>query len=357
MKKSIIITGGCGFIGTNIAIAALKKGYSVNAFDSLIRPHTEENATILKSLGVHIIRGDVRNHHDLERLPGHVSGIIHLAANPGIPWSIKWPEYDFASNALGTLNILEFSKKNKSIPVIFASTNKIYSEELNMIPVKELETRYSWNFSAIEKKLIRDSALYGISAHGVNENFPMDSSGKFPHSPYGVSKAVGDLYCQEYFHIYGIPVVINRMSCIYGLYQKGVEDQGWLDWFVNAKINNIPINIYGDGKQVRDCLFGSDLAELYLLELENINKLKGQVFNVGGGTKFTISLIEAINYLNTTGGQKLKLTFKPWRPADQKVYISDITKITKLLNWKPKTTIERGLESMISQYKKIYDKA
>ncbi len=331
-----------------------KKGYSVTVFDSLIRPHTEENAEILKKANIQIIRGDVRNLHDIERLPKKATGIIHLAANPGIPWSIKWPSYDFAANALGTLNILEFSRLNHKIPIIFASTNKIYSEEINIIPVTELKSRYIWNFNKINKKSTRSTILEGITKKGVNENFPMDSSGKFPHSPYGVSKATGDLYCQEYFHIYGVPTVINRMSCVYGLYQKGVEDQGWLDWFVQAKINNLPLNIYGDGKQVRDSVFGTDIAELYLLQLENIRKVKGQVFNIGGGLKNTISLIETIDYLNSKGGKKLDLTFKPWRPADQKVYITDISKIKKHLGWEPRVSVSKGLDQIWAQYMRKY---
>jgi CDP-paratose 2-epimerase len=350
MKKTLIITGGCGFIGTNISLLAKKMGYKVFAFDSLIRVHTEENALLLKNNGVEVIRGDVRNIQDFERLPKKASGIIHLAANPGIPWSIKWPIYDFNVNAGGTLNILNFAKENLT-PVIYASTNKIYSEEINLIPLKEEKTRYVWNFKKVNKNKIRRAVLDGISEKGINENFPMDSSGQFPHSPYGVSKATGDLYCQEYFHIYGLPTVINRMSCVYGLNQKGVEDQGWVDWFVRAKINNSPLNIYGDGKQVRDSVFGTDLAELYLLELGKIDKAKGQVFNIGGGAKNTISLIESISYLNSKGGKKLVLKHKPWRPADQKIYITDVSKVKKWLGWKPKTTVFEGLDKIWDQYK------
>lgn len=349
MKKTIIITGGCGFIGTNISLEAKNRGYNVVAFDSLIRPHTEENAVILKKAKVEIIRGDIRNREDLARLPKIADGIIHLAANPGIPWSIKWPMYDFRINALGTLNILEFARENLT-PVIYASTNKIYSEEINLIPVKEDSMRYNWDFKKINKKIIREAVLQGITEKGVNENFPMDSSGNFPHSPYGASKASGDLYCQEYYHIYGVPTVVNRMSCVYGLYQKGVEDQGWIDWFIQAKINNLPLNIYGNGKQVRDCVFGADIANLYLLELENINKIKGQVFNIGGGIKHTISLLETVEFLNNKADKKFKLKYKPWRLADQKIYINDISKIKKILNWEPKVSVLDGINEIWNQY-------
>ena len=350
--KSVVITGGCGFIGTNIALIAKKKGYKVVVLDSLIRPHTEENAENLKKEKIEIIRGDVRNVEDLERLPRKISGIIHLAANPGIPWSIQRPLYDFSVNTKGTLNVLEFARSNGLIPVIFASTNKIYSEEINLVPTVINKRRLIWDFKKINKKKVRNAVLEGISSAGVNENFPMDSSGGYPHSPYGVSKASADLYCQEYFHIYSLPTVINRMSCIYGLYQKVVEDQGWLDWFVRAKIEGLPLNIYGNGKQVRDCLFGTDVAELYLKELENINKVKGQVFNIGGGIKKTASLLEVIDYLNKKGGKKLVLKFKSWRPADQKIYISDVSKIKKTLNWQPKVDVWSGIDQIWNQYTK-----
>lgn len=350
--KTLVITGGCGFIGTNIALHAQQKGYRVICFDSLIRPLSEENIPILKNAGIDILRGDIRNSQDLARLPKSIDGAIHLGANPGIPWSINWPIFDFTTNALGSLNILEYSRLNGKFPVILASTNKIYSEEINLVPVKAQGKRYVWDFTKVNKKKIRPSVSFGLTKRGVNEDFPMDSSGRFPHSPYGASKATADLYAQEYFHIYGIPAVINRMSCIYGLYQKGVEDQGWTDWFVRAKINNSPLNIYGDGKQVRDALFGSDVAELYIKEFENIDKVRGQVFNVGGGIKNTISLLESIDYLNKKGGKPLKLVFKPWRAADQKIYISDISKVQKVLGWSPKVGVFQGIDKMWDMYTK-----
>ncbi len=352
-QKTLVVTGGCGFIGTNISLHAREKGYRVIAFDSLIRPLSEENLPILEKAGVEILRGDVRNSQDLERLPKSIDGLIHLGANPGIPWSIAWPVFDFTTNALGSLNVLEYSRLNGKFPVILASTNKIYSEEINLVPVKSMGKRYVWDFSKVNKKKVRATVLSGLTKQGVNEDFPMDSSGRFPHSPYGTSKATADLYAQEYFHIYGVPTVINRMSCIYGLYQKGVEDQGWTDWFVRAKINNSPLNIYGDGKQVRDALFGSDVAELYIKELQNIDKARGQVFNVGGGVKNTISLLEAIEHLNKKGGKPLRLTFKPWRVADQKIYISDISKAQKMLGWKPKVGVTEGIDRIWDAYTKL----
>lgn len=328
--KKILIAGGAGFVGTNIAEIATKRGHGVVVFDNFVRPGVEENVVHLEKFGAEIVRGDVRNSQDFERLP-KVDAIINLAANPGIPWSMKWPLYDFKVNLEGALNLLELSRRLGRIPVIFASTNKIYSEEVNDIPMIEKKTRYVW----------RDKKFKGVS-----EKFPMDSAGKYPHSPYGCSKAAADLYHQEYFHIYGVPTVVNRMSCIYGLYQKGVEDQGWLWWFVEAKKKNKSLNIYGNGKQVRDALFGTDLAKLYVEELENIKKHQGQVYNVGGGMKHTVSLIEVIDYLNQKGDKTLKLKYFPWRPADHKIYISDITKVVSQSNWQPTITVWEGIDKM-----------
>lgn len=325
----ILITGGCGFIGTNVAIEAKKRGHEVIRFDSLIRPLSEENIGLVDAP---LIRGDIRNPEDFERIP-EVDAIINFAANPGVPWSINWPIYDFNVNAKGALNVLEFSKSRGKIPVIFASTNKVYSEEVNDIDMFEYDTRYEW----LDKEY-----------KGINEDFPMDSRGKYPHSPYGASKASADLYHQEYFHTYGIPVVINRMSCIYGKHQKGVADQGWIDHFVRViKKGDGKIDIFGDGKQVRDMLWGGDVARLYLDELENIDKVKGEVFNVGGGIKNTISLIESINYIEKITNKKAELTYHDWRPADQKIYISDITKVKEKLGWEPEIDPEKGIFHMV----------
>lgn len=343
---TILITGGAGFIGTNIAQLARKRNYRVVILDSFIRKGVEENARWLERIGCSIVRGDVRNEQDFARISATPDAIIHLAANPGIPWSIAWPLYDFTTNALGTLHVLEYSRRNGRIPVVLASTNKVYTDELNTIPVTEKPTRYEWSFRTTNGKSLAPRLRDGISKLGVNESFPTDAAGDHPHSPYGVSKLAADLYCQEYFHMYGVPTVVNRMSCIYGVFQKGVEDQGWMDWFIRAKLQKLPLSIYGDGKQVRDALFGSDLAELYLREIEQIDRAKGQVMNVGGGSEHTTSLLEVVSYLDSKLDPPLKLEFKDWRPADQRVYISDHSKVTNLLSWKPVIGVREGLDIM-----------
>lgn len=358
---TILITGGCGFIGTNIALLARERDYKVIAFDSLIRPGTESNIPVLKAAGVEVVRGDVRNPEDFERV-GKVDAIIHLAGNPGIPWSINWPLYDFNVNTVGTLNVLEYSRYHGKIPVIFASTNKTYSDIINEVPLTEKGTRYVWNGSKFTMNttfpyhnphspliLLKE----GFSATwGLNEYFPTEGFGLYPHSPYGKSKLAADHYMQEYYHTYQIPTVVNRMSCIYGYYQQGVEDQGWIDWFVRSLVKGDgKINIYGDGKQVRDMLWGEDVAELYLTELEQIEKTQGQIFNIGGSASNTCSLNEAIKMIEDETGNKATITYADWRHADQRIYISDTRKITHLTGWEQKVTPEEGIKKMIQAYK------
>ena len=317
MLKRILVTGGAGFIGSNVAEYLASKGYEVIIFDSFIRRGVEHNVSRLG--GVKVIRGDVRFYYDLEKV-GAVEGIIHTAANPGIRWSILMPRFDFDSNASGTLNVLEFARRLGGIPVIYCSSNKVYDGgKINAIPIKESETRYEF-----------DDPKYKC---GIPSDFPIDGG---DHSCYGVSKLAGDIYSQEYCHNMGVPTVVNRMSCIAGSWQLGVEDQGWLAWFVFAAITGKTINIYGDGKQIRDILDIDDLARLFEMQLKCIDKHKGQVYNVGGGPKNTLSLLESIDYLNSKLNINIPLKFHPWRIADQRVYVSNISKLEKF--WQPQTT-------------------
>lgn len=357
----ILITGGAGFIGTNIAKEALHRGHDVIAMDSFIRPGTENNIPILKDFGAEVLRGDVREMVDFQRSPVP-DAIIHLAANPGIPWSIQWPSYDFEVNARGTVNVLEYSRVmgqqlKKKIPVIFASTNKVYTDLINEIPWFERETRFEWIRKMIHKDTHYDSLKarmeLGWTDLGINENFPVDGFGEYHHSPYGASKLAADQYMQEYHHQYGIPTVINRMSCIYGLYQQGVQDQGWVDHFVRtAVVGDRKLNFFGNGKQVRDMLWGGDVAKLYLDELERIDEVAGEVFNVGGGVDNTLSLLEAIELIQELAGMEFEIEYHDWRPADQKIYISDISKVKEMVGWEPEVSPKEGLRRLVEFYEK-----
>lgn len=361
-KMKILCTGGCGHIGTNIVFEALSREHDVVIMDNLHRKEVINNLHTIEERAIpgewEFVWGDVRNLDDFDRVP-QVDAIIHLAANPGIPWSIQWPKYDFETNAKGTLNALEFARKCGNIPFVYASTNKTFSDVINIIPVKELEKRYVWT-----GEIPRDdnSGLVIAMTGGVdfingsvaiNENFPVTGFGKYGHSMYGISKLTGDLYTQEYHVQYGIPTAINKMSCIYGLFQKGVADQGWLSHFLlKIGFGDGKIDIFGNGKQVRDILDARDVARLYIDEVEDLvgeKKSNGKIFTVGGGTDNTVSLLEAIEYIEKTTGKKAQVEYHPKRPADQDVYISSLKTVKEVMGWEPKKTFEETISDMIRE--------
>lgn len=330
----ILVTGSCGFIGTNVTIEAIKRGYNVVGFDNLHRPFTEENLKYLQETykdKFEFVHGDVRNESDFERIPECV-GAAHLAGQCGIPYAQINPRYDFEVNTLGTLNLLELSRYNGKFPIAFAASNKCYSNYTNTFEIEETETRYKWTH-----------------VDSLDENIPLDAFGKYARSLYGTSKVAADLYCQEYWQSFKVPTVINRMSCIYGLFQKGIEDQGWAWWMAEQITKGDgKINIFGTGKQVRDMLWGEDVARLYLDEIENIDKVAGKPYNIGGGINNTMSLLEAIKFIEDETGNKAELTFLEKRLGDQDIWISDITKIKNDLGWEPKISPQEGLKMIIN---------
>lgn len=357
MPKRILVLGGCGFIGTNICIEAINRGYIAVSFDNLHRPLTEENLTFLQSTykdKFEFIHGDIRNQVDFIRIPEDITGIAAMAGQCGIPFAQISPLYDFEVNVLGTINVLEYSRTHGKIPVAFASSNKAYTNITNTLPVLEHPngTRYCYgefNHPEHIKGYAGITLPEGDSHHprSLNEDLPLDAFGKYARSLYGTSKVAGDLYCQEYYQAFGVPTVINRMSCIYGYYQKGAEDQAWVSWFMRQIVNGDgKINIFGTGKQVRDMLFGTDVARLYLDEIENIDKVAGKPYNIGGGANNTMSLLEAITYIEDISGKKAELTFQDFRYGDQRIWISDITKIKNDLGWEPTISPKEGISKM-----------
>jgi CDP-paratose 2-epimerase len=323
--KTCLITGGVGFLGVNCSLKFLANGWKVIAFDNLHRKGVHTN--ILNHPNYTFIHGDIRNYSDLKEID-KIDCVLHLAANAGIPWSIKNPRYDFEVNASGTINILEYARIRK-IPVIFASTNKVYSDAICDLPLEEKDYRYDFKDEKYKT--------------GITTDFPIDGRGEHSHSPYGCSKASADLYCQEYFHTYGVPTTVFRMSCLGGKYQFGADEQGWFSWFMIAKLLGKPLTIYGNGKQVRDVLYGDDIAELYYLAVTQPENFAGKVFNVGGGPENTVSLLEAIELIDKIdkgfgfNNPPLQYSFADWRLADHRVYYSDIRPLEKL--WKPKNGI------------------
>ncbi len=337
----ILITGGAGLVGSHCAEYFAKKGNYVTVLDNLMRSNlfgydkksVEYNWNYLaKYKNIERIKGDVRNEKDvLKAIDKRVDAVIHTAGQPGVPLSVRIPKEDFDINAFGTLSVLEcLRQKCPKASFIYTSTNKVYGENVDKVPLKERKTRYIYE-----------------GTKGVSEKMLTDLTG---HTPYGVSKLVGDLYTQEYAHIYGMKTAVFRMSCIYGTRQFGFEDQGWVAWFIIANLFNKPITIYGNGKQVRDLLYVTDLVKAFEKFINS--ELRHGIFNIGGGPEKTTSLLEFLGEVEKLTGKKTKPAFSHWRPSDQKVYISDITKVKKKLNWQPKVSVSEGIKRLLKWIEK-----
>lgn len=334
----IAILGGAGFIATNATNEAIKRGHSVVGFDNLSRTGVKDNLTYLQDTHkdkYQFVWGDVRKRGDFAKLP-KIDAIINFAANPSVIKSIEFPGYDFETNCGGVVNSLDYCRSIGNVPYIYASTNKVYSDMTNELLMTEdiNGKRFMW-----------------IDNKSIDDKYPVDGYGKYGHSLYGIGKLAGELYAQEYHIQFGIPFVAFRMSCIYGLWQKGVEEQAWVDWFLRQIMSgNGEINIFGTGKQVRDVLDGRDTARAYLDALENIDKVNGEIMTLGGGPDNTYSLLETIEKIEDMTGKKAKLSFHPKRPADQDIYISSIEKVKEKLGWEPKIGLEQALKDMIREY-------
>ncbi|HET9223688.1 MAG TPA: NAD-dependent epimerase/dehydratase family protein [Roseiflexaceae bacterium] len=327
---TILITGGAGFIGCNLAAALLRSGERVTIVDNLSRPRTDQNLAWLQAQfadKLRFERADIRDQAAMNALiPGH-DAVFHLAGQVAVTTSVQNPRDDFEINALGTLNILEAARLASIPPAVFyASTNKVYGgmEEVRIV---EEPTRYA----------------YADFPNGIAETQQLDF-----HSPYGCSKGAGDQYVRDYARIYGLKTVVFRQSCIYGPRQFGVEDQGWAAHFAIAAVTGRPISIYGDGKQVRDMLYVDDLIAAYLSAFDQIEMVSGHIYNIGGGARNTLSIwAEFGPLLERLIGKRLEVRYGDWRPGDQPVYISDITMAERELNWKPAVAVEDGIERLV----------
>jgi CDP-paratose 2-epimerase len=338
----ILITGGAGLVGSHCAeFFALKKPKNkIIVIDNLMRSkifgYDKDSVEfnwkyIAKYKNIERIKGDVRIDKDIKKAIGRgVDVVIHTAGQPGVPSSVRMPKEDFSINAFGTLNVLEAARqKSKDTIIVYCSTNKVYGENVDSIAISEQEKRYTF------KDVV-----------GVNEGLSTDLTG---HTPYGVSKLVGDLYVQEYSHIYKMKTAVFRMSCTYGTRQFGFEDQGWVAWFIIATLFKKQITIYGNGKQVRDMLYVDDLVDAFYSFITS--DLKSGLFNIGGGPENTISLLEFLDELEILTGIRPKVRFADWRPSDQKVYITDTSKLENTLNWKIKTPVRQGIKKLVEWVK------
>lgn len=332
-----LVTGGCGFIGSNLSAEVINRREELFIFDNLSRYGSLENFQWLKQLGTFkFFQSDIRNQNDVEYAVKDIRPdvIFHLAGQVAMTTSIQNPRLDFETNFAGTFNLLEAVRKySPESTILYSSTNKVYGD-LKNLKYEELSTRY----------------LCVDFPNGFDENLQIDF-----HSPYGCSKGAADQYLLDYYRIFGIRTVVFRHSSMYGGNQHATFDQGWVGWFIKKALEikngtaEEPFTISGNGKQVRDLLHSSDVVELYFKAIEKIENTKGEVFNIGGGIENSLSLLELFIWLEKTLCIKIEYVQMPWRESDQLVFVADTTKAKDNIDWLPKKTIEVGLyESVLS---------
>src|ERR1044072_4837213 len=329
--KPILITGGAGFVGSNLAHRLLSAGHKVRLLDNLSRAGVERNLRwLMETHGdlVDIEVPDLRNLSIIKQAVKDASQVFHFAAQVAVTSSLVDPIEDFEINARGTLNLLEAVRAiDNPPPLIFTSTNKVYG---NLADLKF--TRQATRYAPLDD---------AIRERGINESRPLDF-----HSPYGCSKGAADQYVTDYARTYRLPALVFRMSCIYGPHQYGNEDQGWIAHFVIRSMSDEPITIYGDGMQVRDILFIDDLVDAFLLAQQHMKKLAGVPFNVGGGSANSISLLELLDLLAELHGGDLSVRFEDWRAADQRYYVADTSKFSGLTGWQPRVGVHEGVRRL-----------
>jgi CDP-paratose 2-epimerase len=330
-EKYVLITGGAGFVGTNLAKRLLEDGKRVLILDNLSRAGVERNLQGLLDAYpglLEIYVGDIRDLQTVKHLMKGAHQVFHFAAQVAVTTSLAFPINDFEINACGILNVLEAIRAQVNPPpLVFTSTNKVYGSLEDLLYLADA-TRYK-------------PADKAILQYGIGEDRPLDF-----HSPYGCSKGAADQYVLDYAATYGIRAVVFRMSCIYGPHQYGNEDQGWIAHFAIRAIEDIPISIYGDGKQVRDVLFVEDLVDAFLLAQQHMPVISGQAFNIGGGPENTTSLLELLELISTYQGRKIPVAYGSWRTGDQHYYVSDFRKFTKATGWYPKHSLPEGVSKL-----------
>ena len=330
-EKSILITGGAGFIGTNLAHRLLTSGERVLIFDNLSRAGVEQNLTWLETTHhqrLEFQHGNVLDAAALQSAVSKASHVFHFAAQVAVTTSLDDPIEDFEINGRGTLNLLEAIRAQPTPPsIIYTSTNKVYGD-LADVQLQRADGRY-------------EPADEQARRYGFSEQRPLAF-----HSPYGCSKGAACQYVADYARTYGLHTAVFRMRCIYGPHQFGTEDQGWVAHFLIKAMQGSPITVYGDGRQVRDILFVEDLVDAFLLAREKIREISGQAFNIGGGPANTISLLELLDLIGELRGERAETIFSSWRTADQKYYVSDTWKFRRQAGWAPKVGVREGVKRL-----------
>ena len=329
----VLITGGAGFVGTNLAHRLLDTGRSVLLFDNLSRAGVEQNVRWLRAVHggrMKVAVADVRDEEAVRRAVEQASEVYHFAAQVAVTTSLDSPIDDFEVNARGTLNLLEAIRAQPAPPpLVFTSTNKVYGG-LDDLALRRRNSRYE----PVDPQ---------VRLSGIDEHRPLEF-----HSPYGCSKGTADQYVLDYAHTFGVPAIVFRMSCIYGPHQFGTEDQGWVAHFLRRALEGETITLYGDGRQVRDILFVEDLVDAFLLAQTHMPREAGEAFNIGGGPGNTVSLLEVMDLIGELTGRTPDVEVDEWRPADQRYYVSDTQKFTAATGWRARTGVREGLGALVA---------
>jgi CDP-paratose 2-epimerase len=330
-RRPVLVTGGAGFIGSNLADRFASEGHDVLVYDALARPGVGRNLEWLKKRHpskISAVIGDIRDETAVADAAGQAQAVFHMAAQVAVTTSLVDPREDFEINIRGTLNLLDaLRRRNEKVPLIFASTNKVYGD-LGDVELEKTDNAYKPLDPAI-----RDA--------GISEVRPLDF-----HTPYGCSKGAADQYVLDYARSYGIPTCVMRMSCIYGQRQMGTEDQGWVAHFLIRALEGEPITIYGDGCQVRDVLDISDAVDAYAAAWKRIDAVQGRAFNLGGGPANAISLRQLIAHIKNVIGRPVETIYSDWRAGDQRYYVSDTRLAARELGLKQPVSWLKGVAAL-----------
>lgn len=331
--RPVLITGGAGFIGSNLADRLAGEGTPVLILDSLARPGVARNLDWLRARHgstVSFVRADIRDGAALAQAAREASAVFHFAAQVAVTDSLAAPWEDFEINVAATVRLLEALRAaGGTTPLIYASTNKVYGD-LGDGPLALREDAYQ-------------PADDRLRARGIGEDRPLDF-----HTPYGCSKGAAEQYVLDYARSFGLPTAVMRMSCIYGPRQMGTEDQGWVAHFLLRILAGEPISIFGDGRQVRDVLFVEDAVDAYVRCWHAIHGLSDRVFNLGGGPANAVSLLQLIRHAETLAGHRAELSFHDWRAGDQRYYVSDTRRVTQALDLAPPVGWRTGLARLLN---------
>ena len=329
--RPVLVTGGAGFIGSNLVDRLCAAGHEVIVYDALARPGVDANLAWLRRRHPRLVTpviADLRDRAALAEAAGRAGAVFHLAAQVAVTTSLDEPEHDFDVNLRATLHLLEaLRRRAEPVPLVFASTNKVYGNLADVALERDGDAY-----------LPRDGCL---RAHGIGEDRPLAF-----YTPYGCSKGAADQYVLDYAHTYGLPACVLRMSCIYGPRQLGTEDQGWLAHFLFSVLAGQPISIYGDGRQVRDVLYVDDAVDAYVAAWHRIGAVSGRAFNLGGGPANAVTLRHVLAEIGEITGQQAELRFSDWRPGDQRYFVADTRRAAETLGLGPALPWREGLRRL-----------